>query len=174
MFKIVKSNIKYLLFLLGLILVIPGGWASAAELKVAYVDAVRVIEEAPQAKLAIKKLEQEFKPRDEKLVAMKDEIKKTEGMLEKSALIMKESERRDLEKELLLLKRNLRRATQEFREDYNLRRNEELASLQKLVHKTIVKIAKKDKYDLVLHEGALYASKKIDITNKVIKNLSKR
>jgi len=73
-----------------------------------------------------------------------------------------------------VLKRDLRRETQEFREDYNLRRNEELAALQKVVYKAIIEIAKQEKYDLILHEGTIYASGKIDITDLVLKKLGKK
>ena len=87
---------------------------------------------------------------------------------------MKSTTRRSLEKDLIDLKRNLRRATQEFREDYNIRRNEELAALQKTVDKAIVDIAKRNKYDLVIHEGTIYASKNIDITEMVLRYLTKK
>ena len=66
-----------------------------------------------------------------------------------------------------------RRATQEFREDYNLRRNEELAALQKIVQKTIAEIAKLENYDLVL-ESAVYVGPKADITDKILKRLGKK
>jgi outer membrane protein len=71
-----------------------------------------------------------------------------------------------------VLKRDLKRATQEFREDYNMRRNEELATLQRLVKKVIIDIAKQENYDLIVHEGTIYASSTIDITDKVLKKLS--
>lgn len=147
---------------------------SAAQLKIAYVNAVKVIEEAPQAKQALAKLEAEFRPRDEKIVGTTNSIKEMEDKLNKDAKVMSSINRRTIEKRLLILKRNLKRESQEFREDYNLRRNEELASLQKLVYRVIVDIAKKGKYDLVVHEGTIYASKKIDITQKVLKRLQEK
>lgn len=145
-----------------------------AELKVGYVNAVKVIEEAPQGEAALKKLEAEFGPRDKKLVSMQGRIKQLEDELEKNALLLKDTERRAKEHEIVVLKRDLRRATQEFREDYNLRRNEELASLQKLVFNAIVEIAKQENYDLILHEGTIYASKRVDLTDKVLKRLGKK
>ncbi len=147
---------------------------NAAQLKIAYVNAVKVIEEAPQAKQALAKLEAEFRPRDEKIVVTTNSVKEMEDKLNKDAKVMSSSKRRTLEKRLLILKRNLKRESQEFREDYNLRRNEELASLQKLVYRVIVDIARKGKYDLVVHEGTIYASKKIDITQKVLKRLQEK
>ncbi|HEX9626047.1 MAG TPA: OmpH family outer membrane protein [Acidiferrobacterales bacterium] len=148
--------------------------AGAADLKVGYVNAVKVIEQAPQGEIALKKLEAEFSPRDKELVAQQNKIKAIEGELEKNALVMKDAERRAKEREILSLKRDLKRATQEFREDYNQRRNEELASLQKIVYRAIVDIARQEQYDLILHEGTVYASDKVDITDKVLKRLGKQ
>jgi outer membrane protein len=138
------------------------------------VNAVKVIEEAPQGEAALKKLEAEFGPRDKKLVEMQNRIKQLEQENEKNALVLKETDRRSKEHEIVILKRDLRRATQEFREDYNLRRNEELAALQKIVQKAIVEIARQDGFDLVLHEGVLYASQKTDITERILRKLGKK
>ena len=149
-------------------------YAEAAELKIGYVNAAKVIDQAPQGEVALKKLEAEFGARDKELVAMQNKIKQIESDLEKNALVIKESDRRAKERDLLLLKRDLKRATQEFREDYNQRRNEELAILQKIVYKAILAIAKQEKYDLIVHEGTVYASDKIDITDKVLKTLGKQ
>lgn len=148
--------------------------AFAADLKIGYVNAVKVIEEAPQGEAALKKLEAEFNPRDKKIIEMQNRIKQLEQELEKSALVLKEADRRAKEHEVVVLKRDVRRLSQEFREDYNLRRNEELASLQKVVYKAIVELAKQENFDLILHEGVIYAGTKIDITEKVLKKLGKK
>lgn len=155
-----------------LLLAIPYETA-CADLKIGYVNAVRVIEEAPQGVAALKKLETEFGQRDKELVSLQNRIRLGEEGLQTSVPVLKEAERRTHEREVLTLKRELKRATQEFREDYNQRRNEELAVLQQVVRKTILEIAKQDKYDLVLHEGTMYASDSIDITEKVLKKLGK-
>jgi outer membrane protein len=144
-----------------------------AELKVGYVNAVRVIEEAPQGVAALKKLEAEFSQRDKELVNLQNRIRQLDDELQKNVPPLKEAERRTREREILTIKRELKRATQEFREDYNQRRNEELAVLQQVVRKAILEIAKQEKYDLVLHEGTVYASESIDITEKVLKKLGK-
>jgi outer membrane protein len=145
-----------------------------AELKIGYVNAVKVIEEAPQGEAALKKLEAEFSPRDKKIVEMQDKVKEIEQDLEKNALTMKEAERRAKEYDIATLKRDLRRATQEFREDYNLRRNEELAALQKIVQKAIAEFGKQENYDLIVHEGVIHAGPKVDITDKILKKLGKK
>lgn len=160
--------------LLVFIFLLSANVVSAQGIKIGYVNAVKVIEEAPQGEAALKKLESEFGPRDKRLVSMQNDIRELEDDLEKNGLIMTDVDRRKKEREILVMKRNLRRATQEFREDYNLRRNEELAVLQKIVKKAIVEIAKQEKYDLIVHEGTIYASSKIDITDKVLEKLNKK
>ncbi|HKQ31355.1 MAG TPA: OmpH family outer membrane protein [Burkholderiales bacterium] len=151
-------------------------WSTSAnaELKIGYVNTAKVIEEAPQGEAALKKLETEFSPRDRKIVEMQNRVKDLEQDMEKNALVMKEPDRRTKEYEIATLKRDLRRATQEFREDYNLRRNEELAALQKIVQKAIVDIARQENFDLVLHEGVVHAGSKVDITDKILKRLGKK
>jgi len=161
------------MILSALLLAVPATQVSA-DLKVGYVNAVRVIEEAPQGVAALKKLETEFGQRDKELVALQNRIRQLDEELQKNAPAQKEADRRAREREALTLKRELKRATAEFREDYNQRRNEELAVLQQVVRKAILDIAKQEKYDLVLHEGAVYASDSIDITEKVLKKLGKQ
>jgi len=168
---IMGKAVKFVLLVAFTLFVAYTASVQAANLKIGYVNSARVIEQAPQAKAALTRLDKEFSPRDKKLVESREKIKTLETELEKNSLILKEEERRDKERELLILKRDVRRAAQEFREDYNLRRNEELAALQKLVYKTIISIAKKQRFDLILHEGTVYASSKIDITNRVLENL---
>ena len=162
---------KSLVFALGIVAM--AGLANAADFKIGYVNAVKVIEEAPQGEAALKKLEAEFAPRDKQIVEMQNRLKQLEQDLEKNALVLKENEHRSKEFEIATLKRDLRRATQEFREDYNLRRNEELAALQKIVQKTIAEIAKQENYDLIL-ESAVYAGPKVDVTDKILKKLGKK
>ena len=157
-------------FVVGLVLIVAVNSAHAA-LKIGYVNVVKVIEKAPQGELALKRLDAEFAPRDKKLLAMRDQIKSIETDLDKDSLVLKSQDREKKERDLLVLKRDLRRSTQEFREDYNLRRNEELAALQKLVYKTIIDLAKREGYDLIVHEGAVYSSSKIDITDNVLQIL---
>lgn len=156
------------MFTLLLAIFISPAWA---DLKIGYVNTVRVIEEAPQGVAALKKLETEFGQRDKELVNLQNRIRQLDDELQKG---LSTADRRAREREILTQKRELKRATQEFREDYNQRRNEELAVLQQVVRKAILDIAKQEKYDLVLHEGTVYASESIDITDKVLKRLGKQ
>jgi len=145
--------------------------AMAQSIKIGYVNVVKTIEQAPQGDAALKKLEAEFGPKDRELKAQRDKVRALESELEKSSGTLSDAERGTKERDLFELKRELKRTSQEVREDYNLRRNEELAALQQIVYKAIVEIAKAEHYDLIIHEGAIYASDTIDITDKVLEKL---
>lgn len=84
---------------------------------------------------------------------------------------MSDDERRKLERDILGQKRETKRARDEFTEDFNIRRNEELAKMQREIALSIVSLAKEKGYDLILENGVIYASERVDITNEVIARL---
>ena len=142
-----------------------------AEVKVGFVNTAKLMEEAPQAQDASKQMETEFAPREKELISLQREIKQMEDKLTRDGAVMSESERNKAERELLNQKRDLKRSQDEFREDLNIRRNELLARLQKELNDAIVALAKEDGYDLVLFEGVVFASDRIDITDAVLERL---
>lgn len=148
--------------------------ASAAELRVGYVQVDKILQEAPQTAESGKKLEKEFSPRTQELERMGKQIKDQEAALDKDSLTMSESDRRNRERDLANLKLEFQRKQRELREDVNLRKNEELAALQDRINKAVTSVAETEGYDLVVYSGVAYASKKIDITDKVLKSLGKK
>jgi outer membrane protein len=148
------------------------GLAQAEELKIGFVNAARVLEEAPQAEAARGLLEKEFSPRDKKLLASQKEVKDLEDKLTRDGAIMSEPERRKLELDIINRKRDLKREQEDFREDLNIRRNEAFEQLRRRVYEVIVNLSKEQKFDLIVSDGVVYASDRIDITDQVIKRLS--
>lgn len=149
------------------------GVASAADYKIGVVNAPRVLEAAPQADAARKKLEKEFATRDRDLVAAQKDLKGMEDRLVKDGAIMSETERNRLERDIINKRRDLKRDTQEFQEDVNFRRNEEMGKIQQKIAEAITALAKEQSFDLVLGTGVIYANDKVDITNAVIERLKK-
>lgn len=145
--------------------------ASFAELKIGFVNVPRVLEKAPQAEDAKKRLEREFSPRDKQLVAQQKEIKSLEDKLARDSAVLGEAELRKLERDIVNKKREAQRAQAEFSEDFNIRRNEELGKLQRGIFEAIKAIAKEENYDLLLTDGVVYANEQIDITEQVQKKL---
>ncbi len=148
--------------------------AQAAELKVGYVQVDKILQEAPQTAESGKKLEREFSPRSQELDKMAKQIKELETSLDKDGLTISEAERRNKERDIQNIKVEFQRKQRELREDINLRKNEELGSLQDRINKAVQSVAKAENYDLVMYSGVAYAADKIDITEKVLKILGKK
>jgi len=145
--------------------------SQAADIKIGFVDVERIRRESAPAERASKQLEKEFAPRAQELQRREAEIKSAQSGLERDAMTMSESDRRAREQELARLSIDFQRLQREYREDLNLRRNQELASLFERADRVIKKIANAEKYDLILQE-AVYRSPRIDITDKVLKALA--
>ena len=146
----------------------------AAELKVGYVQVDKILQEAPQTAESGKKLEREFSPKSQELERMQKQIRDIEAALDKEGVTLSETERRNKERDASNLKIEFQRKQRELREDINLRKNEELASLQDRINAAVKTVSEADGYDLVVYGGVAYASKKIDITDKVLKLLGKK
>ncbi len=147
--------------------------AQAGDYKIGVVQAVRVLEAAPQAEVAKKKLETEFSSRDKQLLGDQKALKTMEDRMAKDGAIMSETERARLERDVLNKRRDLKRTSDEFREDVNFRRNEEFGKIQKLIVEAIQQLAAEQKFDIVLGEGVIFASKSVDVTDQVIERLKK-
>ena len=145
--------------------------AQAAELKIGFVNTERVFREAAPAKRAQQKLEREFAARNADLAKIEKQGRDLQTELERENVTIPEPQRREKERQLADISRNFQRMQREIREDLNLRRNEELASVQERATRVINQIAEQEKYDLILQE-AVFASGKIDITEKVIRALA--
>jgi outer membrane protein len=145
---------------------------SFADLKVGFVNIPLVLEKAPQAEKAKKRLEQEFSPRDKQLVAQQKEIESLAAKIAKDAAVTGKSEQAKLEKDVSNKKRDAQRAQQQFSEDFNVRRNEELGKLQSHIVEVIRGIAKDQSFDLLLTDGVIYSSEQIDVTPQVQQKLA--
>ncbi|OYY50458.1 MAG: molecular chaperone Skp [Methylophilaceae bacterium 17-44-8] len=146
----------------------------AAELKIGYVQVDKLLQEAPQTAESGKKLEKEFSPRSQELDRLQKQIRDLEAALDKDRLTTTDAERRNRERDASNLKLEFQRKQRELREDINLRKNEELAVLQDRINKAVTSVAESESFDLVVYGGVAYASKKIDITDKVLKLLGKK
>lgn len=145
--------------------------ALAADFRVGIVDTGRILRESVPAVQAEKKIEKEFAARDLEIKKMAKQARDIQSNLEKEGMTLLDAEHRSKERELANLNVSLQRMQREFREDLNLRKNEELAQVLERANKAIQAIAESEKFDLVLQE-AVYRNPKIDITDKVLIYLS--
>jgi outer membrane protein len=162
-----KMKFVWLLVAMGLSL----STVNAAELKIGVVNAAAVLEKSPQKAQALARLEKEFSARSKSLEQKnKDLVAKQEKFM-KDRAILGETERQSKERDLVSEQRDLKRLQDEYSEDLSIRRNEELRKLEREIAQTIVDLAKKESYDLVLYQGVIFASERTDLTAKVLENL---
>jgi outer membrane protein len=159
------------LFAAAALLATGAATAQAADYKIGFVNTERLFREAAPAKKAQEKLEKEFAARDAEIQKTTKQVRDLQERLERDGATMSETERRNKERDLANLSRDLQRAQRELREDVNLRRNEEYASVQERADRVIRQIADSEKFDLILQE-VVFASQRIDITDRVIKALA--
>jgi len=154
-----------------IIMLAAAGVAYGADYKIGFVNTERLFREAAPAKRAQQKLEREFAARNADLGKIEKQGRDLQTELERENVTIPESQRREKERQLADISRNFQRLQREIREDLNLRRNEELAAVQERATRVINQIAEQEKFDLIIQE-AVFASGRIDITDKVIKALA--
>jgi outer membrane protein len=142
--------------------------------KIGFVNTSRVLKEAPQARKVEERLKSEFEPREAQLKSKRQEVLRIEEQLKSTEVQIGINTRRKLEREIRLKVSQLKFLEQEFREDQNLRRNEEIHDLQQVIANVLLKLGDSERFDLILTEGVSYVSNQIDITVQVIDMLKRQ
>jgi len=145
-----------------------------ADTKIGFVNTEKLLREAPLSIAAQKKLEKEFSGREQELQKMAKQARDLQNQLDKDGVTMSETDRKNKERDLANVNREFQRQSREFREDLNLRRNEELGHIQERARKVIIDIAKSEKYDIIIEQAAVYVDPKSDITDRVMKALGSK
>jgi len=161
---------KFQLLVLVALLGFAGAGAAQVDGKIGFVNLDRILRDAAPAQRAQKKIEGEFSKREQELAKLAEQLKRMQETLEKNAMTMSETDRRNRERDFGEMNREFQRKQREFREDLNQRRNEELSGILERANRVVRQIAESEKYDVILQE-AVYASPRIDITDKVIRAL---
>ena len=154
-----------------LVLALAATSINAAELKIGVVNAGAVLEKSPQKEQALARLEKEFAMRSKSLESKFKALRAKQEKLAKDGAILGAVERKSKERAILGEQRELKRLQDEYSEDLSIRRNEELRKLEKDIAQTIVDLAKKESYDLVVYQGVIFASDRVDMTPKVLELL---
>jgi outer membrane protein len=147
------------------------GAAFGADYRIAVVDPNRVVEQSPQYEAAGAALQREVEERERILREQQEQISALQGRLEREGALMSENEIQLLQNDIRSRTRKIKYARDEFQEDFALRQNELRTKLALQVREVIVEVAKEEKIDLVVSEGIVYFSPRIDISAQVIERL---
>ncbi|MBT8107999.1 MAG: OmpH family outer membrane protein [Gammaproteobacteria bacterium] len=166
--KYVKQHVAKAVFGIALacVFALP---AAAQDLKIGVVSLPALIERAPQTKAAMDALQEEFAPRQREFEAKKKEYDDLAAKIQKDLAVMGETERRNAQKEVRDLERDLARMQNEFQEDLNLRQNEEYGLLQRAMLKEVQDFAEAQGYDLIVGDGVLYVNAAVNVTDEVLR-----
>lgn len=146
---------------------------SDAQIRIGFVNFRRIMATIPQLGSIREILQREFRSQLQSLNNLQSELAKLEQQLNQQSAGNLDTEA--LTQQLIVKRRELARQQAAFQDDYNVRRNEELAKLQSMVLEEIVGLAKAEGFDVILNDnGVLYVSERADLTQQVIERLLKR
>jgi outer membrane protein len=165
---------KLILALMGSGLLVSASMAAASDYVIAVIDPNRIVEQSPQYEAARAELQQEVSDREQRLLAQRQQITELRKKLESDSALMSEDEIQLLQNDIRSRDRKLKYAEDEFREDFALRQNELRTKLAQQVEEAVHELAKEEKIDLIVSEGLVYFSKRIDISDKVIDRLNQK
>ena len=160
---------------IGILLLAGGGWvgeARSAELKIASVDIQKAVNECNAGKEAKKDISKEVE-KFQRLVADKQkELQTLKETLEKQAAMLNPEARAAKEKELQGKARDFQRWGEDYQNELNQKRTEKERAISSALQKVIQKLGADEGYTLILEKNeaiVLYATKTMDITDRVIK-----
>lgn len=161
-----------------LLAVVVGGVVAnpaLAQLKIGYFDNREVLQNLPALQKESQKLQAEFEPKEKEMNDLAAELRKIQEDIQKNQgtvytpeqVQAKSLEYQSKRQQLELKKGDYDRLRQ-------ARNNQTLAKIQTQIQEEVAKIAKEEKYDLILHTGVFLASPKVDITQKILKRMASR
>ncbi|MEX0900489.1 MAG: OmpH family outer membrane protein [Gammaproteobacteria bacterium] len=170
-----KSNRTWPMMFAAALLALAPGLVAAQQLKIGVADLAELRAKAPQAQAASTALEREFASRQRELIAEQEQVQRLQERLTREADVLADQEQAmTLERDLRNRQRDLQRNVSQYEEDLNLRRNEELSKLQRQILTEVQTYAREQNFDLVLVEGVIFASDKVNITAAVLQRLQSR
>lgn len=148
------------------------GTAFADGAKIGVVDLQKIMQTSTQMKLIQEKLEKEFKPRRDKLVAMEDGLKKDMEKFKRDSAILTQAQRKDLEKKIVSTQQQFEREGQQYQQELSTAHNEAMEEFYNKIRAAISKVAQNEKYDLVFQKDAApFSVDKLDVTSKVMQEI---
>lgn len=147
--------------------------AFADGMKIGVVDLQKIMQTASQMKSIQEKLEKEFKPRRDKLVAMEEGLKKDMEKFKRDSAVLSPSQKKDMEKQIVTTQQQFEREGQQYQQELSTAHNEAMEEFYNKIRAAIAKVAETDKYDVVLQKDAApFSIDKLDVTAKVMQQIS--
>jgi len=163
--RVMRPSVAGLMMMASLLLTANAHGQDSAN--IAYVDMVRLFDNAPQLLAARESLDEEFRPRNEAVLADEARLESLNRQLE--ALDDPQSDQgQSLERESRNLRRSIERRREDLSQELRFRTNAEKQIIEDTIQIAIAQVAESGGYDLVLTGPVAYASERIDITELIL------
>lgn len=164
---------KIVLLLAGLV-ALMGVSSANAEIKIGVVDLQKILTTAPQVNEMRNKLKEQFDPQNKEIQEAKKSLQVEVDKFSKNSSVMKEQERKDAQNKIMDQQKKLREKEMAFQQKLMNEQNKTMQTLSDEIQTAVEKVAKDEKYNLVIAKGATaYNDPSFDITDKVLKTLKK-
>jgi outer membrane protein len=140
--------------------------------RVGVIDMRQVMERSVQIAQIREKLQKDFKPKQDKVIAAQNALKADSDRLRRDNAIMNNSDRQQLEQKLINGQQELQRMQTGFQQELMAAQNKELKGFLDSVKNVVDKIAKNENLSVVITKDTVaYVTPNLDITNKVIQQI---
>ena len=146
-------------------------FSASAELKLGYVNIAVLLDSSPQAKEAKVALDKEFAPKEAELRAGEERIKKMQEEYAKDAMLLSEEQRNRKEIDLKSRMRDFKNELEATQDNFKTRQRQLMDGIRKDIVEAVTAFAEAESYDLIVYDGAIYASPQIDVTPAIMKKL---
>ena len=149
-------------------------WAQD-RIKIGFIDVQRAISESQAGKKAKERFQAQVKKVEADLLRQKQEVERLKGDMDKKGPLLKEDDRKNLEKDFqkkyLIYQRDMRDSQEELRQ----KEGEITGDILKEIETVVIEIGKSEKFTLILERTqVLYSDQAVDITAKVIELYNNR
>jgi outer membrane protein len=151
--------------------------ASAAELKIGYVDLQQALNEVDEGKAAKAQLKKDFDDKQKRLDREQSELKRMKEDLDKQAVVMADDARREKQGELDRKFMEVQGLFVQLQKELSEREREVTRGIFEKMTQIIREIAEADGFTLVFERtdaGLVYAPKSLDLTSDLIRKYNAR
>jgi outer membrane protein len=144
--------------------------AASAEMKIAFVDMQRALNECNAGKKAKTDFRSEISRLQGKLQRQQSEIQSLKSELEKKGMLMRDDQRRNLQDDYTRKLRDFERSYKDSKDELQQKDNEVTGAIIRDLAYVVRTVGERDGYTLILEKGSLlWGMSSIDITDQVIR-----
>jgi len=159
------------------VMMVAASVPARADVTIGVVDMQRALNECNAGKKAKEQVRSKFERAQNQLKAQREELDRMRESYDKKALVVKEEERRTLEKDLEVRSTDFKRKYEDFQRDLKRTDGELTSGIVEQLYGIVNVYARERKFTVVLEasSGAIvYADSSVDVTDEVIKRHNAR